>query len=85
MNGRKVVSRPQASTADPWAGYYMEWLWYYVLGGSDAACGFEKPIVNSHFAWQNKKGRGEVMEVQAVSGVSGQSPIVCCTFFLHQF
>eukprot|EP00667_Euglena_gracilis_P002388 EG_transcript_2389 len=58
---------------DPWAGYYLEWLWYYVLGGNDAPCGFEEPIVNSHLAWKGGKGRQDLMDVQAVSGVSGVS------------
>eukprot|EP00667_Euglena_gracilis_P003928 EG_transcript_3941 len=74
-----IQARPKAYYAkllafmnhqDPWAGYYMEWLWYYILGGSDAPCGFEEHVVNKHLAWKagTGKGRQDLMEAQAVSG-----------------
>jgi hypothetical protein len=27
--------------SDPWMGYYLEWVWYYVLGGDAAPCGMD--------------------------------------------
>eukprot|EP00667_Euglena_gracilis_P001835 EG_transcript_1835 len=82
-----IQARPKAYYAglleymnhrDPWAGYYMEWLWYYILGGSDAPCGFEEHVANSLLAWKSGKGRQDLMKAQADSGVSG-SPIINIT------
>lgn len=33
---------------DPWAGYILELLWWYVIGGSEAPCGFEEDIGESY-------------------------------------
>lgn len=57
---------------DPWAGYFLELLWWYVIGGSPAPCGFEDEIAESHHLWKMSKRFGVIQQqVSGVSGVSG--------------
>jgi len=46
--------------SDPWVGYYLEWMWWYIIDGEAANCNMEQPIAGTFVHWLKRAVRADI-------------------------